>query len=121
MNKILNWLNDNHWYIVAIVVIGASIFWTHGCESTVPSLINPDQLVNRATLQNELNYIVGQVEIKVTDLNRQDEIKQALFDAMVLVSQGGQVNTLGIVNLAATIGAISFGLNRNQKLKKYTG
>ncbi len=121
MDKLLNWLNDQHWYLVAIAVIAAAIIWTYGCESTVPSLINPDQLVNRAELKVELEYVVGIAGTRVMDLDKQDAMKQALFDAMVLVSQGGQVNTLGIVNLAATIGAISFGLNRNQKLKKLTG
>jgi len=117
MKKLLKLLNDNHWYIIAAICMAGMLFWTHGCESQVTSLVDPTRKVNRAGLQNELNYIVGQVEIKVTDLDKQDAMKQALFDALTVVSQGGQVNALGVVNLAATIGAISFGLNRNQKLK----
>lgn len=117
MKNLLKLINDNHWYLVAIAIIAGMVFWTHGCESQVASLIDPTQKVNRAGLQNELNYIVGQVEIKVADLDKQEALKQALFDSMIVVAQGGQINTLGIINLAATIGAISFGLNRNQKLK----
>lgn len=120
MKKTLEWLNDNHWYIIAIVVITAAMFWAYGCQSQVTSLLYPDQKVNRSELQVELEYVAGIARTRVEDLDRQDAIKQAVFDALVLVSQGGQINTLGIVNLAATIGAISFGLSRNQKLKAET-
>lgn len=121
MQKILNWLNDNHWYLVAIVIIAGTIFWTYGCESTTVSLLDPNQKINRAGLQNEIDYILGQAEIKAADLDRQDEIKQALLDAVNVIGTTGQVNPSGLLSLAATIGAISFGLNRNQKLKKLSG
>jgi len=121
MDTILKWLNDQHWYLIAIVIICATIFWTYGCESQVSSLIDPTQKVNRMELQVEIEYVAGIARTRVADLDKQDEIKQALFDALTVVSQGGQVNAMGLLNLAATIGAISFGLNRNQKLKKLSG
>lgn len=113
-------LNDNHWYITAAIITGGLLFWSYGCESQVQSLLDDAKQVNRQELQVELEYITGIASTRVADLDKQDKIKQALFDALVLVGQGGQVNTLGVVNLAATIGAISFGLNRNQKLKNAT-
>ncbi len=121
MEKILDWLNANHWYIIAGIVISILLFWAYGCESQVTSMLNPNVKVNRAGLQNELQYIVGQVEVKVSDLDRQDEIKQALLDSVNIIGVGGSINPSGLVNLAACIGAISFGLNRNQKLKKLSG
>ena len=118
MSKILKYLNDNHWYIIAGCVIFIMILWTYGCESQVESMINPPKLINRAELENELNYLVGLVEVKAEDLNRQDMIKQSLLDAANIIGAGGSINPSGLLNIAATIGAISFGLNRNQKLKK---
>lgn len=121
MNTILKWLNEQHWYIVAICIIAAAIFWTYGCESQVTSMINPPEKINRAGLQNELDYLIGQVEVKVADLDKQDEIKQALLDSANLMASTGTINPSGLINLAACIGAISFGLNRNQKYKTATG
>lgn len=121
MNKILSWLNDQHWYLVAIVIIAGSILWTYGCESQVRSLLDPNQQINRAELQNELDYIIGQARIKAQDLDRQDEIKQSLLDAANVIATTGTINPSGLINLAACIGAIAFGLNRNQKLKKLSG
>jgi hypothetical protein len=117
MTTILNWLNEQHWYIIAGILLIGLLFWIYGCESQVKSLIDPAKKVNRAELQVELDYLVGQAKCRVADLNKQDELKQALLDALVAVGEGGQINALGLVNLAATIGAISFGLNRNQKYK----
>ncbi len=117
MQKLLNWLNDQHWYLVAIAVIAAAIFWTYGCESQVRGLLDPNQQINRAELQNELDFIIGQARIRAEDLDRQDAVKQALLDAANLMATSGTINPSGLINLAACIGAISFGLNRNQKYK----
>lgn len=121
MTKILNWLNEQHWYLIAAICIVSVCLWTYGCESTTGSLLDPNQKINRAGLQNEINYILGQAEIKAADLDKQDAIKQALLDAATVIGSTGQINPSGLLSLAATIGAISFGLNRNQKLKKLSG
>lgn len=118
MNKFLTWLNEQHWYIVALIVIGGLIFWIYGCESQTKSLIHPEEKVNRLELTAEMEYLAGIADARIADLDKQDEIKQAFLEALVVVGQGGQFNVAGLVNLAATIGAISWGLNRNQKLKK---
>lgn len=120
MNKFLTWVNDQHWYLIALIVIGALIFWIYGCESQTQSLIKPDTKVNRLELTAEMEYLAGIADARITDLDKQDELKQAFLDALVVVGQGGQLNAAGLVNLAATIGAISWGLNRSQKLKKVT-
>jgi len=115
--KILKFFNDNHWYIIAGLMIALSVFWTYGCVSTTTSLLYPEQKVCRSELQNELNYLVGLAKAREEDLDRQDEVKQALLDAANIISQTGSINPSGLINLAAMIGAIGFGLNRNQKLK----
>lgn len=120
MSKILEWINDQHWYIIALLVIAGLFFWTYGCESQVKSLIDPAKQVNRMELQVELDYLAGQAKCRVADLDKQDELRKAFLDAMVVVGTGGQINALGIVNLAATIGAIGFGLKKNQQLKLAT-
>lgn len=117
MTTILKFLNDNHWYIIAAAIISSMMFWSYGCESTTKSLLDPLSQVNRSELQVELEYISGIARTRVEDLDKKDEIKQALFDALVLVSQGGQINSMGVLNLAATVMAIGWGLERNQKLK----
>jgi hypothetical protein len=120
MKTVLKFLNDNHWYIIAGLIIFGMAFWTYGCESRVASLIDSTKQVNRAELQVEIEYVAGIAKTRVTDLDKQDEIKTALFDALTMVSQGGQVNAMGALNLAATIAAIGWGLKKNQQVNTLT-
>ncbi len=117
MKKFLKFANDNHWFLIAFALMCGVLFWTYGCESEVDSMLNSGEKVNRAMLLAECEYLISDVQNRVADLNRQDEIKQALLDSVNVLGTSGNINPSGILNLAATIGAISFGLNRNQKIK----
>jgi len=79
--------------------------------------LTPGKKITRTELTSELNYLIGVAEARGEDLDRQDSVKQALLDAANVIGQGGQINPSGLLNVFATIGAVSFGLNRNQKLK----
>jgi len=117
LKRILKFCNDNHWWIIAGTLVMVMTFWAFGCQSTTASIMNPEKKVCRSELINELNYFVGLAKSREEDLDRQDAAKQALIDAARLVSQTGTINPAGLLNIAATIGAIGFGLNRNQKVK----
>lgn len=117
MKRILKSLNDNHWYIIAAAIAAAIMIWVYGCVSTVPSVLHPEQLINRIELDNELQYLIGLVQARAQELDRQDAIKQALLDSANVIGQTGNINPSGLLNIIATIGAVSFGLNRNQKAK----
>lgn len=116
MNTILAWLNDQHWYIVALCIIAGLFFWTYGCESHVTSIMYPDKQVNRSELQNELTYVVGLAKSREENLDRQDAAKQALLDAATVIGSTGSINPAGLVNIAATIAAIGWGLKKNQQV-----
>lgn len=120
MQNVLNWLNDNHWYLIAIALVAGLFVWTYGCESQVQSLMNPPEKINRTELSNELAYLVGLAKAREEDLDKQDAAKQALLDAATVIGSTGSINPAGLVNIGATILAISWGLNRNQKLKEAT-
>jgi len=117
MKRFFQLFNDNHWYLIAGAIICAAILWTYGCESQCESIINAGKQVNRSELYNEINYVVGLAKAREENLDKQDEIKQAILDAGNLISQTGSINPSGLINLAATIGAISFGLDRHRRYK----
>ena len=120
MKPTLKFLNDNHWYIIAGIVLAGATSLTYGMQSKCPSLLNPQNKVNREELQNEVNYIIGRARAMEKNLDRQDAVKQALLDAANVMGTGGQINPSGLINLAASIGGISFGLTQRQKLKAAT-
>lgn len=116
VKSVLKFINDNHWYITAAILLTSVIAWTYGCQSQVESLVNPGKMVGRSELQNELNYIIGQARCREENLDRQDAVKQSLLDAVNIIGSTGTVNPSGLINLAASIGGISFGLSQRQKL-----
>ena len=117
MKKSFKFFNDNHWFVIAGLCMAIILFWVFGCESSCKSLLSPEKLVNRIELQAELEYLTQIANARAIELNKQDEIKQQLLDAGNIIGSGGSINTSGLINLFASIGAISFGLNRNQALK----
>jgi hypothetical protein len=120
MTTLLKWINDQHWYIIALLIIAGMLFWTYGCESSVTSIMYPDKKVNRSELQNELVYIVGLAKSREENLDKQDAAKQALLDAATVIGSTGSINPAGLVNIAATIAAISWGLKKNQQVNALT-
>jgi hypothetical protein len=114
--KLITLITKNIWYIFAACILAVPVFFAYAMQSKCPSLINPDRKVTRDELQNELAYLIGQAKVRAADLDRQDAIKQQLLDAPNIIAAGGGVNASGILNLAASIGGIAFGLQQRQKL-----
>jgi hypothetical protein len=111
----LKFMNENHWYIIAGALAAAAIFWTYGCTSTTKSLLDENRMVCRDELIAELNYTIDLAKSREADLDRQDAVKQSLLDAANIMSTSGSINPSGLINLAASIGGISFGLTQRQK------
>lgn len=115
MKKLLKFINENHHYIIAAAVIAVCTFWTYGCESQVKSVLNPNQKVTRAGLQLELDYLIGQLELKFATLDRQNELKQTLLDLGSTFATTGTLNPTGLLNTAVSVAAIAFGLNQRKR------
>jgi len=117
MLKLLKLCNDNHWYLIAAAIAGVGLVWLYGCQSTVPSITDPSRKITRAELQLEGDYLIGQMRVKMEDLDNQDAIKQLLIDQAAIFGQTGTFNPAGLLNTGVAIGAIAFGLDRNRKYK----
>jgi len=117
LKKLLKACNDNHWYIIAATMICCLLLWVYGCQSKVASMIDPTQQINRDELKAEADYLTAKIKSKAANLDRQDEIKMLLLEQATIFGQTGNFNPTGLLNTCISIGAIGFGLNRNQKLK----
>lgn len=117
MKNLFKLLNENHWYMIGAIAICGLLFWIYGCQSEVYSLIDPEQKVNRAGLQIEVDYLLGRARVKLEDLDQQDEIKRLLLEQAAIFATTGTFNPMGLLNTVITIGAVAFGLDRNKKLK----
>ena len=117
LKKLLKWCNHNHWYIIGTIILASLLIWLVGCQSTVNSLLSPDKMVTRGELQAEIEYLINLAETRKDELNRQDEIKTQLLNIASVVSADGTFNPSGLISILTTIASLSFGLDRNYKLK----
>jgi len=94
-----------------------AFFWLYGCESRYKIIIEPNKKVTRAELENEVNSIMAIAQTKLSDLDKQDEVRQLILDKAALFAQTGTFNPTGQLNLIISIGAIDTTLDSRRKLK----
>jgi len=88
-----------------------------GCDPKASSIRNPAIKLNRTQLQAELDGIIAQVQNSVTDMNKQEELLNYLFQQSVIIGQTGAVNPIGIlVGLGGILG-IGAGIDNARKRK----
>jgi len=84
-------------------------FYAYGCEPKTTSMIDPTIKINRASLQSEMDYLLHTGEIRFADLDKQEELKQLIFNQGLLIAQGNQVNPIGVITTLMAIMGIGAG------------
>jgi len=120
------WIRHNQGLFVALIICGGLLVWTFGCESKVSSLIEPSKMVTREELnieisreqqrlESELSVLTKQAELKQQQLDRQDAIKQKLFEFAAVTAEAGTVNPAGVLALLGSI--LGFGAIIDNRIK----
>jgi dolichol kinase len=120
MSKILKYLNENHMAAIAALVLIAGAIYFLGCQSRVPSMIDPKKQITRGELEAESDFLIAQVRLKLEDLDRQDEIKRLISEQASLFATTGSFNPMGLANLAISVFAVGSALDSRRKLKAAT-
>lgn len=113
--------NHERYKLIGGALCIALIIWAYGCESKVRSLVHTGRKVNRAELKLELDSLIASAGVRIQDLDRQDQFKQALFDQAVLLAQGGTLNPVGLGLTVAGIlgiGAATDDIRTRKRIKK---
>lgn len=107
-----SWINKNHKIIITTVLTVALCYWLYGCESKTTSLMSPERQVNRAELQLELDTFIGQAQIRMADLDRQDEFRSLIIDNSILLVQGNPFSPVGLITAIAGIYGLTHGTSK---------
>lgn len=119
MKKLLDTLlNHERYQTIAIFLIVALLIWTYGCPSKVDSLRSPGKRVTRAEFEIETKGLLSTAEVRLIDLDRQDNIKRLIFENLLLTAQSGQFNLVGLVAGVATILGIGATVDNVRKRKE---
>lgn len=114
MKAIVKLISKNQGTFAALAIMFGMMIWTYGCTGKVSSLTSPSKLVNREELnleiatetkrlEGELEVLIGQAKIKNAELDRQDEIKQKIYEFASISAQTGTVNPSGLVGLMFSV------------------
>ncbi len=128
MRAIKKIISKNQGVFAASGIIIGIMIWGFGCQSQVTSLTEPSIKVTRGELkieidveitrlERELEILMRQAALKVQDLDRQDEIKQKLFDFAALTVANNALNPAGAVALAFSIFGIGAVIDNRIKDK----
>ncbi len=116
--KLREFLNHNRYQTISTILVCFVLVWIYACESTVPSITNPNIKVGRDLLTAELDHYLAQADIRFAQLNRQDELKQTLFEHTTLWATTGTVNPLGVLlSIGALLGVGSATDNVRKRIK----
>jgi len=119
--KILAFMNRERTQIIAGFVCIILTVWGLCCESKVQSLMDPTQKVTRDELLIEVDRFLATAEIRFKNLDLQDNLKALFFDKLVLWSQTGVFNPMGIIPLIVGIygiGAATDNVRKRIEIKR---
>ena len=115
----LQWLKKYSSFLIAAVVTAGLLVYIYGCEPKVQSLNNRKRLVNRQELQLELDQLITMAQIRMADLDKQDQLRAVILQNALILVQGQPFNPLGLLTgVAAIYGLTQGGQNISKVVKK---
>lgn len=92
------WAFVRHNSGVCIGVILAVFFmlWVFSCESTVISMVDSSVKVTRVELLAEVDMFLARAEARLQDLDRQDLVKQTVFNSIAEILATGTINPAAV-------------------------
>ncbi|MBA7526367.1 hypothetical protein ES705_18529 [subsurface metagenome] len=103
--------------ITGLLSIGMMIF-LYSCEPKVPSLIDRTAMVNRQELQLELDQLIGIAQIRMADLDKQEQLRGIIIQNALMIVQGQPFNPFGLLTAVAALYGITQGGNQITKVVK---
>ncbi len=113
------WIKKNSSIITSAIVCVGFLFYCYGCEPKVASLSDRSRLINRQELQLELDQFITMAQIRMADLDKQEELRAIVLQNALILVQGQPFNPLGIMTgFAAIYGITQGGCNITKVIKK---
>ena len=114
----LQWIKRNSGAIIAGIVCVGFLIYVYGCEPKVASLGDRNRLINRQELQLELDQFITMAQIRMADLDKQEELRAIILQNALILVQGQPYNPFGIITAFAAVYGITQGSSNITKVVK---
>ena len=104
-----NWLKKNSSILISILVTVGMFVYLYGCEPKTQSLTQPSRFINRQELQLELDQIMGLAQLRMLDLDKQEELRAVILQNALILVQGQPFNPIGLITAFAAIYGVAKG------------
>ena len=112
------WIKKNSTIIITVLVTVIFAVYMYGCEAKTRSLRTPAKLVNRQELQLELDQLIGLAQLRMVDLDKQEQFRSIILQNALILVQGNPLNPVGLISAVAAIYGITQGSSNITKVVK---
>jgi len=112
------WIKKHSGFLITVLVTVGTLVFLYGCPPKTQSLVASNKLVNRQELQLELDQLIGLAQLRMTDLDKQEELRAVILQNALILVQGQPFNPLGLLTGVAAIYGIAQGGSNIGKIVK---
>jgi len=108
-----NWIT----YVLMAGLIAMQLIIT-GCPPKTRSLLDETKMITGGELQIELDSIIARAELRFSDLDKQQQLRDIVTKNALVMIEGGTINPAGLITGAlAIIGLATAGKKTAQVVK----
>lgn len=117
-----DWIKNHLPFLTTLLVTIGVLIFVVACEPKVQSLYRKDIQVNRQELQLELDQMLGLAQLRMADLEKQEQLRAVILQNALILVQGQPFNPVGLITGIAALYGITTGASNVGKSvkKKYT-
>lgn len=112
------WIKKHSSTIITVLVTVGFLIYIYGCEPKTKSIIDDGRLINRQELQLELDQVMAIFQLRMVDLDKQDELRAIILQNALILVQGQPLNVLGLLTgIAGIYGVAQAGTKVSTSVK----
>lgn len=97
--------NHERYQTITGIIAVAMLIWFVGCPARTKSIIDPTKQISRQELQLELEQFTQKAEFGFADIERQEKLRELLFQQSIIAVGTGTINPLALMtSIGATLG-----------------
>lgn len=114
----MRWLKEYKTIIVTGLVCFGFIIYCYGCEPKVRSLKERGLFINRQELQLELDQVIGMAQLRMAELDKQEELRAIILQNALILVQGQPLSPFGIITAVAAVYGAAQGTSNISRVIK---